>query len=314
MKTAITKKYAMVALSVMGSAILLFSCGKAKSDSDSANNETLMTERSEHLTILMSENGRRSYHFKTPLLEGYTMASDPYREFRKGIRITTYQDDSLTTVNATLVANYAIFYEERELWEAKGDVVVEKADGTKLYTQQLYWNSKTGRIYSNVDSKIVKGTDTFMGEGFESDEELKEWRFRRMSGRMFVNMEPTEPSDSTEVASVNLAEPTSGGALANETTESAEKQARSTPNSAVTSTQSVKSERAEKHRVETRQELPATDNERPSVHKLKERQSTISEEKQHRTLPKNSGRRVKNEGVKMQMQMQQADEALRVDE
>lgn len=186
----------MVALSLMGSAILLFSCGSAESGSDGANNETLMTERSEDLTILMSENGRRSYHFKTPLLEGYTLASDPYREFRKGIHITTYQNDSLTTINATLVANYAIFYEERELWEAKGDVVVEKADGTKLFTQQLFWNSKTGRIYSNVDSKIVKGTDTFMGEGFESDEELKEWRFRRMSGKMLVNM---EPSDSTEV-------------------------------------------------------------------------------------------------------------------
>ncbi len=187
----------MVALSLMGSAILLFSCGGNEADSEGVNNETLMTERSEHLTILMSENGRRSYYFKTPLLEGYTLAADPYREFRKGIHIITYQNDSLTTVNATLVANYAIYYEKRELWEAKGDVVVEKADGTKLYTQQLFWNSKTGRIYSNVDSKIVKGSDVFMGEGFESDEELKEWRFRRMSGKMLVNMEPTEKPDSS---------------------------------------------------------------------------------------------------------------------
>ena len=190
----------MVALLLMGSAILLFSCGSAESKTATANNEALMTERSEDLKIQMSENGRRSYHFQTALLEGYTLASDPYREFRKGIHITTYQDDSLSTVNATLVANYAIYYEKRELWEAKGDVVVEKADGTRLYTQQLFWNSKTGRIYSNVDSKIVKGTDIFMGEGFESDEELKEWRFRRMSGKMLVNMEPTESPDSTAAA------------------------------------------------------------------------------------------------------------------
>ena len=179
----------MVALSLMGSAILLFSCGSATSNTEVVNNEALMTERSENLMILMSENGRRSYHFKTPLLEGYTLASDPYREFRKGVHITTYQNDSLTTVNATLVANYAIYYEKRELWEVKGDVVVEKADGTKLYTQQLFWNSKTGRIYSNVDSKIIKGTDVFMGEGFESDEEMNEPRFRRWKGRMQVDTE-----------------------------------------------------------------------------------------------------------------------------
>lgn len=209
MKVSATKRYALVALSVMGSAILLFSCGSTGTEADAVNNETLMTERSENLSILMSENGRRSYYFKTPLLEGYTLALDPYREFRKGIHITTYKNDSLSDINATLTANYAIYYEERELWEAKGDVVVEKTDGTKLYTQQLYWNSKTGRIYSNVDSKIVKGSDVFMGEGFESDEELKEWRFRRMSGKMLVNMEPTENADST--ATAKDAEPTLEG-------------------------------------------------------------------------------------------------------
>lgn len=297
MKIITVNKYAMVALSIMGSAILLFSCGKAKSESDSANNETLMTERSEHLTILMSENGRRSYHFKTPLLEGYTMASDPYREFRKGIHITTYQDDSLTTVNATLVANYAIFYEERELWEAKGDVVVEKADGTKLYTQQLYWNSKTGRIYSNVDSKIVKGTDTFMGEGFESDEELKEWRFRRMSGKMFVNMEPTEPSDSTAMANVNAAESTSSDSEAAGAVESVDK---------ATNSKSKQSEDLDKTHQTTQREVSEVSSERPSVHKLNDRQNSSEQSEQHhRPIPRKTDRKNKTEGLKMQMRQAQ---------
>ena len=186
-----------MALPLLGSAFLLWSCD----DGDAVpavNEETLMTEESENLSIVMSENGRKSYFFKTPLLEGYTLARDPYREFRKGIDITTYQDDSMSTVNANLTANYAIYYENRKLWEAKGDVVVIKADGTELYTQQLFWNSMTKRIYSNVDTKIVKGTDVFMGEGFESDEELKHWRFRRMTGRMFVKIVPGEEDEEGE--------------------------------------------------------------------------------------------------------------------
>ena len=44
-----------------------------------------------------------------------------------------------------------------------------------------------------------------MGEGFESDEELKEWRFRRMSGKMLVNTEPTENPDSTATSKSNTA-------------------------------------------------------------------------------------------------------------
>lgn len=185
----------MVALLYIGSAILLFSCkgGKAKAEESL---DAIKTEESENLTIVMSENGRKSYLFKTPLLEGYTLGRDPYREFRKGISITTFQDDSMTTVNSVLVANYAIYYENRQLWEAKGDVVVTKHDGTRLYTQQLFWNSITKRIYSNVDTKLVTETDELIGEGFESDEEMNEPRFRRWKGRMEVDADELRKSQN----------------------------------------------------------------------------------------------------------------------
>lgn len=190
----------MVALSVMGSAILLFSCERDEAEDAAASEETMRTEYSENLSIVESQNGRRSYHFVTPLVEGYSLAREPYREFRKGVKITTYKDDSLSTVDAVLTANYAIYYENRKLWEAKGNVVVVKSDGKNLYTQQLFWNQQTKKIYSNVDSKIVQndGRDVFIGEGFESDEEFKDWRFRRMKGRMEVEVKPNE-SDSTAV-------------------------------------------------------------------------------------------------------------------
>ena len=206
MRKRITR-YAQVALSVVGSAILLFSCSGETQDAKSSAEEAMMTEYSEDLSIINSQNGRRSYHFVTPLLEGYTLAREPYREFRKGIKITTYQDDSLSSVDAVLTANYAIYYQNRELWEAKGNVVVEKSDGKTLYTQQLFWNARTGKIYSNVDSKIVQnnGRDVFIGEGFESDEEFKDWRFRRMKGRMEVEMKQRADSTSADSSAVRPA-------------------------------------------------------------------------------------------------------------
>ena len=169
-----------VALSVTGSAILLFSCADKDAGRASASEETMMTEYSENLSVVMSQNGR------------------------KGVKITSYQNDSLTTVDAVLTANYAIYYENRELWEAKGNVVVEKSDGKTLYTQQLFWNARTKKIYSNVDSKIVQnnGRDVFIGEGFESDEEFKDWRFRRMKGRMEVEMKQSADSAATDSTSV----------------------------------------------------------------------------------------------------------------
>ena len=185
----------MVALLFAGGATLLSSC-KEEKKAEEGSLDALMTEQSENLTIVVTENGRKSYRFTTPLLEGYMLGRDPYREFRKGISITTFQDDSMQTVNATLEANYAIYYENRKLWEAKGNVRVNKFDGTKLYTQQLFWDSTTKHIYSNVDTKVVTENDTHFCEGFDSDEDFVELKFRRWKGKMLMEEDMLSPKDS----------------------------------------------------------------------------------------------------------------------
>ena len=136
------------------------------------------------------------------------MVHDPYREFRKGIRITMFEDDSLSTVSATLTANYAIFYEDRKLWEAKGDVVAVNKDGRRLYTSQLFWNQATHRVYSNVDSKLVDGDEVHHCEGFESDEQMKDWTYRKLKGVTYVNEEQLEKrSDASAEPSAEKVEP-----------------------------------------------------------------------------------------------------------
>lgn len=161
-----------------------------------------MSEYSENLAIVISENGRRFYFFETPLVEGYMLGDTPYREFRKGVKITTHKDDSLATVDAVLTADYAIYYEKRKLWEARGNVVIDRSDGRTLYTQQLFWNEQTRRVYSNVDSKIVRrgSQEVTVGEGFDSDDEFKDWRLRHQQTRMEVQVKPAERSDSTAAA------------------------------------------------------------------------------------------------------------------
>lgn len=174
---------------------MLFSCSEEQTVDD-RNPESLITHRSDSLTLIVSENGLKQYRFETPLMERYQMAREPYMEFRYGIKITTYRD-STEAVASTLVADYAIYYENRELWEARGNVVGEGEDGRTLYTQQLFWDQKTKKVYSNVDSKVIQGDDVFIGEGFESDESFDNWLFRNYTGKIAVDV---APSDSTQVA------------------------------------------------------------------------------------------------------------------
>lgn len=194
----------MLALSIVGSATLLLSCGK-KTKSISYDNETLMTESSEHRTITMMENGKRSYTFTSPLMEGYRLATNPYQEFRRGIEMTTYSD-SLSLPEVTITANYAIYYERQKLWEAKGNVVVirrDRKDGdttvtglTEVYTQQLFWNATTKKIYSNVDTKVLQADGWHFGVGFDADDDLKNIHFRKYSSELEFDM--SQPADNPD--------------------------------------------------------------------------------------------------------------------
>ena len=180
---------------------MLFSCTK-ETKTTQYDYETLMTEASENRTISMMENGMLTYTFVTPLMEGYSLATNPYQEFRRGIDMTTYTQDSLNLVDATITANYAIYYEHQRLWEAKGNVIIiknnrDKGDTTvknqtEIYTQQLFWNATTKKIYSNVDTKILQPDGWHFGVGFDADEDLKNIHFRKYSSEIEFDMsQPT---------------------------------------------------------------------------------------------------------------------------
>lgn len=176
---------------------MLYSCAERRDKND--DDESMLTQQSDSLTIIQSSEGHREFVFKTPLMERYELAREPYMEFRRGVEITTY-DDSTGLEESNLVADYAIFFEKRELWEAKGNVVARNADGQTLYTQQLFWNQSTHRVYSNVDSKVVQGQDVFIGEGFESDDKFEKWSFRKFTGKLTVDPSVTEQPDSVATA------------------------------------------------------------------------------------------------------------------
>lgn len=180
---------------IAGSAVFLLSC-KQEKKMRAVNPETLVTMRSEDLSVTVSKNGLKSYHFTTPLMQQYGLAAEPYTKYPQGVFVETFQD-STEVVESTLRANEAINYEKRDLWLANGDVVAS-GSGNTLYTEQLFWDAKTDRVYSNVRVKVVDKDGEHYGEGFESDKGLKSWMFREYEGTIAVDTAPNEePVDAT---------------------------------------------------------------------------------------------------------------------
>jgi hypothetical protein len=168
---------------------LLISC-EGDRKADEANDEALVSATMENMEIATSENGRTTSLFRAPLVEDHEFAKAAFREYRKGIEMLQY--DSLGRESSRVEADYALHWTERDLWELKGNVMVTGEGGRRLFTQQLSWDRKIAKIYSNVDSKVEEGTDEFIGEGFEAADDFSRWTFRRLKGRVGVDVEPTE--------------------------------------------------------------------------------------------------------------------------
>ena len=76
--------------------------------------------------------------------------------------------------------------------------VVESGSGNTLYTEQLFWDAKTDRIYSNVSVKVIDANGIHHGEGLLSDKNLEQWEFMDYEGTISFETAPNEVSESEE--------------------------------------------------------------------------------------------------------------------
>lgn len=170
-----------------------------KGDIDIKDGSKIPTVTTINHTINYNENGRRAYRFETPLMERYEMVKEPYMEFRKGVHIETF-NDSTKLVSSELFADYATYNETKKLWEAKGNVRGHNSDGDKIFTEQLFWDETLDKVYSDVDTKIVRGEEVTIGSGFTSDGELKNIEYRQTKGLIYVDTTSNKPPLDSVVA------------------------------------------------------------------------------------------------------------------
>jgi LPS export ABC transporter protein LptC len=133
-----------------------------------------------------TDSGRLQGKITAPEVHKYTRKEEPYTEFPKGLKVMFY--DSLGRQNSFIQARYAIFYENKQLWEARHEVIAENPQkGEKLETEQMFWDQKTKRIYSDKFTRLTNADGDFIGEGgFEALQDLSRWKLKGSSGTVNV--------------------------------------------------------------------------------------------------------------------------------
>jgi LPS export ABC transporter protein LptC len=170
---------------IMGSFV---SCKNDIETINALNNEIKLPDQSGfNIEITYTDSGKIQGKIYAPEVNKFDRGEEPYVEFPKGMKVMFY--DSLERPTSYIKANYAIFYEKKQLWEARNQVVAENlVNHDKLETEQMFWNQKEEKIYSEKFTRLTNSDGISYGEGgFESRQDMSKWRLKGSSGTLNVN-------------------------------------------------------------------------------------------------------------------------------
>lgn len=133
-----------------------------------------------NVSTLISDSGITQYKIVSPLWTVYDEVDTPYWSFPKGIYLQKY--DRAFNVIASVAADSAKFFRMLNLWKLDGNVELKKEPGELFLTQQLFWDQRRNRLYSDSFIHIETPDRMLEGHGFESNDRLTKYSIRRPTG------------------------------------------------------------------------------------------------------------------------------------
>ncbi len=148
----------------------------------------LPKQSAEDIEVIYTDSSKIKIKITAPKLELFEESDEKsYYEFPEGIKVYFYNPDH--TIKSKLSANFAIHYFTEDLWEARINVVAINQSGEILKTEQLFWDQKMHKIYTDKFAKVIDDKSQIIGQGFEADESFDTWEFKKVTGNINIDNE-----------------------------------------------------------------------------------------------------------------------------
>ena len=190
-------------------ALFFFSCkdkdeGLVAFSYDPEEVPTLITDSA---TQLVSDSGITRYKMVYDVWMVFDKAKEPYWYFPEGLYLERFTPDF--EIEATVEADTAWYYTEKDLWKLKKNVHVENMEGEKFDSEELYWDQKNGKVYSDAYIEIERQESRLKGYGFESNEQMTNYRIFRPRDARFPFVEQPENARVADSLSLDAPVPVS---------------------------------------------------------------------------------------------------------
>ncbi|MBS4027796.1 MAG: LPS export ABC transporter periplasmic protein LptC [Ignavibacteriales bacterium] len=168
------------------SLLTLFGCEEKIKPSIVNQVETnLPSQESWDSEVTISDSGR----IRAVIYAGYiaSFTKEQFTQLDSGVVVDLFDRKGLHS--SKLTARKGKVFESSKDLEAEGRVVLISDSGTIVRTEKLFWNNNLQKVHSTEFVTITSPTEELQGFGFESDEELKNYKIFRVAGKAKVKDE-----------------------------------------------------------------------------------------------------------------------------
>lgn len=163
--------------------------------------ETTPSMNTDSVTMLISDSGITRYKLVSDNWQVFDKAKEPYWYFPEGIYIERF--DSIFQVEAKIKADTAWSFTEKKLWRLKGHVDIRNMEGEMFLSDELFWDQQSKSVYSDKFIEVKRGDTELKGYGFESNQEMTEYRiFRPHDGKIPFREEDEESMETLKSDSI----------------------------------------------------------------------------------------------------------------
>ncbi len=135
--------------------------------------------------ILYSDSAILRVRVHGPVLYNYDDRENPRQEFPQGVKIEFLEAD--LSVKSVLTAKTAVRFPEKGQIVARDSVELNTIKQEKLETEELVWDEKTAKIFTDKFVKVTKPGEIIYGYGLEAEQDFSYWLIKVPKGRIKVD-------------------------------------------------------------------------------------------------------------------------------
>ncbi len=132
-----------------------------------------------------TDSGKLVANLITPTLLDFSNYKYSFSEFPDGLEVQFWNEKG---DKSTVTSDYGIHFEEANLVDLRGNVVLITSDSLTLNANQLYWDQNNKWVFTDQPYKIIFKDGSFNdGARFDSSEDFNTFISRKNVGVQFVD-------------------------------------------------------------------------------------------------------------------------------